>query len=229
MIPDLIRMFFEADLISKEEYESMKPLKKPYGKRLGNFLVTNGFSTRNTLKTFLEGNKDSLFELFDGWLIENSKIADALIWRSNSSENSNSNNKSYISWDKINKMELSNTFWKTLLNVQTPLDEVPPSTVNLYENGKVFSIDLKPDDAWKYYLAYISQCLTVEIDKLVHWSILRYSESQLELLLDSSTLFEYFKSRDVYSILRWHGTLFNHGSATPGDPTRIYDFLDKKN
>ena len=93
---------------------------------------------------------------------------------------------------------------------------------------KYLSTDLKPKDAWKYYLAYVAQCLTVEIDKLVHWSLLKYNQKQLELLLDSRTLFEYFKSRNVYSILRWHGSLFNHGSATPGDPVRIYDFLDKE-
>lgn len=228
MIPDLIKMFFEADLISKEQYESLEPLKKPYGKRFGNFLVNNGFSTKNTIKAFLKENKGNLFELFDGWLIENSKIADAIIWRSKSSENSDNGNMSYMFWDKINKMEFSDTFWKTLLNVQSDLNEVPPSTVKLYENGKVFSTDIKPADAWKYYLAYVSQCLTVEIDRLVHWSIFNYNESQLELLLDSRTLFEYFESRGVYSILRWHGTLFNHGSTTPGDPTRIYDFLDKE-
>jgi hypothetical protein len=229
MIPDLIRMFFEDDLISKEQYESMKPLKKPYGERLGSFLVTNEFSTRDALETFLKENEDSLFELFNQWLTENSKIAHAIIWRVESSkEKSDNDGNAYLSWDQLKKMELSNTFWKTLLNVQAPLDEAPPCTVKLYENGKVFSTDFKPNEAWKYYLAYVTQSLTAELDKLVHWSIFRYDKRRLKLLLDSRTLFEYFKSRDVYSILRWHGTSFNHGSATPGDPTKIYNFLNRE-
>ena len=228
MIPDIIKMFFEDDLISKDQYESMEPLKKPYGVKFGVFLVNNGFLTKKALKTFLEENKDELFELFDKWLIENSKIASAIIWRSEGLKEESSNDKNYLSWSNSKKMELSNTFWKTLLNITSSLDEAPPCTVKLYENEKVFSTDLKPEDAWKYYLAYVSQCLTVEIDRLVHWSIFKYNEKQLELLLDSRTLFEYFESRDVYSILRWHGTLFNHGSTTPGDPSRIYDFLDKE-
>lgn len=229
MIPELITMLYEADLISKEQHELMQPLKKPYGERFGSFLVNKEFTTKNALETFLEENKDALFDLFDQWLADNTKIANAIIWRGNSSkEDSNNNGNVYLSWPKSKKIEISNTFWNTLLNVQLSLPEVPSSTVKLYENGKVFSTDLKPKDAWKYYLAYVAQCLTVEIDKLVHWSLLKYNQKQLELLLDSRTLFEYFKSRNVYSILRWHGSLFNHGSSTLGDPVRIYDFLDKE-
>jgi len=41
MIPKLIKMFFEAKSISKEQYESMQLLKKPYGERFGSFLVAH--------------------------------------------------------------------------------------------------------------------------------------------------------------------------------------------
>ena len=81
---------------------------------------------------------------------------------------------------------------------------------------------------WIYYLTHIAHSIRVEVDRLVHWSILRYNQSQLELFLDSRTFFEYIKDSDVYSIIRWDETLFSHGSVTLGDPVRIYDFLDNE-
>lgn len=224
MIPELITRFYETKSVSKEQYESLQPLKKPYGKKLGDFLVDNGYLTRNDLKTFLEENKDFLFELLDKWLNDNPKIANAIDWKNSSKEGSNA----YSKWPGSKKMELSCAFWNVLLNVQPGLPEVPPSTVKLDENGKVFSTDLKVEDAWKYYLAYLSQCLTVEIAKLVQWSIFKYNETQLGLLLDSRSLFEYIESEDDYSILSKSDSPFNHGSTMPGDPTRIYDFLSNQ-
>jgi hypothetical protein len=228
MIPDLINKLFEDGLILKEQYESLSPLKKPYDKKLGNFLVEGGFLTQEVLKTFVVENDNFLFELFDQWLRDNSDIAKAIIWRADGSKRtSNGVSRAYHSWSKVKKLELSSTFWRILLDLQSGLSEVPPSTVNLYDE-EVFSTNLVPEDAWKYYLAYIASGLRVELDKLVHWSIFRYNKKQLELLFDSRSFFEYFQSRDVYSILRCHDSLFNHGSATLGDPVRIYDFLDDK-
>jgi hypothetical protein len=222
MIPELIEMFHETKLVSKEQYESMHPLKKPYGEKLGDFLLKNGISTKNVLKNFLDENKDSLLKLFKNWLNENSEISNAIKWQTKNKKNS------FRTWKNSDKIELSNELWKKLLNVQKSLPEAPESTVNLNENGKILSTDINPKDAWKYYLAYVSHCLVVELDKLVHWSILKYNESQLNLLLDSKSLFEYSESEDIYSISRWNETLFNHGATTPGDPTRIYDFLSKE-
>jgi hypothetical protein len=41
-------------------------------KKLGNFLIEGEFSTQKILETFLEANKQFLFELFDNFLNENS-------------------------------------------------------------------------------------------------------------------------------------------------------------
>ena len=114
------------------------------------------------------------------------------------------------------------------MDISQGLIEVPNCTVNLSEDGKVYSTDLKPNDAWKYYITHVAHSIRVEIDRLVHWSISRYKPSQLEFLFDSRTFFEYIESRNVYSIIRWDKSLFSHGSATMGDPVRTYDFLDKE-
>ncbi len=228
MIPDLFNKLLENDLISKEQYKSLSPLKKPYGKKLGNFLIEGEFSTQKILENFLQENNQFLFELIDNFLDENSKLANAIIWNDGSKENLKDVTNSYNNWSQSDKMELSTTFWNTLLDLSSGLDEAPECTITLDDDGNVFSTDFKPEDAWKYYLNYVAHCLRVELDRLVHWSLLKYNENQLELLLDSHTLFEYSDTRNVYSIFRQHESLFNHGSATLGDPVRIYDFLDEE-
>lgn len=229
MIPDLIDKLLEEDLLSKKQHESISPLKKPYGTKLGNFLLDKGFLTQEALINFVKENESFLFKLFDQFLKGNSELSNAIIWRAHGAKkNSNIVVKSYNNWSSSNKMELSTTFWQTLLDVQNALKSTPTSTIQLDNESKVISTDLKPDDAWKYFIHYVVHCLRVELDRLVHWSLLKYNQKQLEFLLDSRTLFEYSDSRKVYSILRRHDSLFNHGSATPGDPVRIYDFLDKE-
>ena len=223
MIPELINKLLENDLISKEQYKSLSPLKKPYGKKLGKFLIESDYLTKKNLETFIEQNKQSLFELFDNFINENSKLAKSIIWNDDSK-----NPKSYNNWLQSNKIELSTTFWSQLLDIHSDLDEAPTCTITLDDDGEVLSTDLQPEDAWKYYINYIAHCLRVELDRLVQLSLLKYNEKQLKLLLDSHTLFEYSKSRKVYSIFRRHESLFNHGSVTIGDPVRIYDFLDEE-
>ena len=229
MIPELINKFYEDKLISKNQYQSLSPLKKDYDKKLGNFLVDGGFITQKDLKTFFKENQDFLFQIFNKWMKENNKIANAIIWRSKDSNKSQNEAHNYNVWTEEKKHELSNTFWKALLDILPDLKDAPECTLNISDDGTVLSTDLNPDDAWIYYINYVAHSIRVEVDRLVHWSILRYNSEQLEFLLDSRTFFEYSESRDVYSILRWHESLFSHGSATIGDPVRIYDFLDSGN
>ena len=222
MIPDLIDKFFEEDVISKEQHKSLSPLNKPYGEKLGKFLYQKEYSTPEVVESFIKENEQDLFEIFNQYLNDNSIVADTMIWRAKDGF------RSYNQWQPREKLEVSTQFWKSLLDLSPSLLEAPPYTLNLAEDGEVISTDLKPEDAWEYYLNYIAHSLRVEIDRLVHWSILRYDQRQMGYLLDSRTLFEYIDSKKVYSIFRRHESLFNHGSATPGDPERTYDFLDEE-
>jgi len=211
MIPDLINKLYENELISKKDFGSLSPLKKDYDKKLGNFLVDGGYLTKEDLKTFSKENQDFLFGLFDAWLNKYSNLANAIIWRANDSKNHpNGVPIEYKLWSEDKKRHLSTTFWNSLMDILSSLKEAPNCTVNLSDDGKVYSTDLKPDDAWDYYIRYVAHSIRVEIDRLVHWSISRYNQSQLEFLFDSSTFFEYFESRNVYSILRWDKSLFSH-------------------
>jgi hypothetical protein len=227
MIPELINKLYETDLLSKKDLTSLTPLKKDYDNKLGNFLVDNDYLIKNDLKTFTQKNQDYLFGLFNAWFINHSKIPNAIIWRENpSKENPNGIPRDYNLWEQNKKRELSTKFWNILLDIETGLNEAPECTIKLSKDGTVYSTDLKPNDAWNYYITYIAHSLRVEIDRLVHWSILRYDSGQLKFLYDSNSFFEYFADDDVYSIIRYDKTLFSHGAVTIGDPIRIYDFID---
>ena len=227
MIPELINKLYETNIISKKDLSSLTPLKKDYDNKFGNYLVDNNYLTKRDIKTFLQENQDFLFGIFNKWLNKNSKISNAIIWHENGSkENPNGIPFDYNAWERNKKIELSNTFWNTLMDVLPGLNEVPECTINLSNDGTVYSTNLKPREAWIYYITNVAHSIRVEIDRLVHWSILRYNPKQLEYLLDSRTFFEYFKNDDVYSIIRFDNSLFSHGSVTIGDPIRIYDFVD---
>jgi hypothetical protein len=229
MIPELINKLYESDIISKKDLKSLKPLKKDYDKKFGNYLIDNNYLTKKDLESFSHTNTDFLFKLFNEWLNKHTNLSNAIIWRENSSkDNPKGIPYAYNTWEDDKKQELSKTFWNTLLDILPGLNDVPDTTINLSDDGTVYSTDLKPDDAWIYYITYIAHTIRVEIDKLVHWSILRYNSTQLEFLLDSRTFFEYSENNEVYSIIRWDSSLFSHGAVTMGDPVRIYDFIDNE-
>jgi hypothetical protein len=227
MIPELVNKLYENDIISKKDLKSLKPLKKDYDKKFGNFLIDNNYLTKKDLESFTHLNKDFLFTLFNEWLNKHTNLSKAIIWRENASKD-NPKGIPYDTWELDKKQELSMTFWKTLMDILPGLSEVPDTTINLSDDRTVYSTNLKPDDAWTYYITYIAHTLRVEIDKLVHWSILRYNSTQLEYLLDSRTFFEYSENDNVYSVIRWDNSHFSHGAVTIGDPVRIYDFIDNE-
>jgi len=103
MIPELINKFYEDKLISKNQYQSLSPLKKDYDKKLGNFLIDGEYITKKDLITFFKENKDFLFQIFDKWMKENSKIANAIIWRSKDSNKSQNEAHNYKNGLKIKK------------------------------------------------------------------------------------------------------------------------------
>ena len=98
-------------------------------------------------------------------------LSNAIIWRVKDSDKyPNGVPKDYHSWSDEDKGNLSNTFWNSLMDISPGINEAPNCTVNLSDNGMVYSTDLKPDDAWKYYITHVAHSIRVEIDRLVHWS-----------------------------------------------------------
>jgi hypothetical protein len=161
----------------------------------------------------------------------NSEFADAIVFCfPNPNGPVNGTPSPYVAWPATKKAELATACWNILCNQWGPgLSATPPVTLTLYGNGDLFSADLSPDDAWSYFIAYVAQSLAVEIAGWVPWSLLDYGSDGRTSLLDSRSLFEYSSTKDRYSVLSRHPSLFNHGAAMPGDPVRTFDFLLREN
>ena len=52
MIPEFINKLYETNIISKKDLKSLKPLKKDYDKKFGNFLIDNNYLTKKDLEDF---------------------------------------------------------------------------------------------------------------------------------------------------------------------------------
>ena len=90
--------------------------------------MDKNYLTKKDLKTFSKENQDYLFGLFNEWLINHSKIPNAIIWRENpSKENPNGTPLSYRLWGQDKKRELSIKFWNTIFDILPGLNEAPQS------------------------------------------------------------------------------------------------------
>lgn len=165
----------------------------------------------------------------DSWLQNHPTIANAIIWHKNSSGAP----YPYPKWSTQEKSALARVY-NTIRSGNCPgLSETP--SVNQFRprngytagNDDLFSIEFSKNTAWEYFIAYVAQTLAAEISDWVPWSLSRYSSSELEHLLNSKYMFEHYGS-DRYVIARQHHTNISHGAATPGDPCRVFQFLESE-
>lgn len=174
----------------------------------------------------LQGNTDTTIDLnfnLDQWLKANSNIANAIIWRPPSGPP-----KAYPKWSASEKSQLSSTYWQIRKGESMGLPAAPSVTLNKDNSGQVWATELSTALAWKYYLAYVAHVIAAEVRKWLSWSVTGYTQSELGLLLDSKSLFEWGLGPQKHLILKHHHTLFSHGAVTPGDAGRTFGFLFKK-
>jgi hypothetical protein len=158
---------------------------------------------------------------FDDWLSSNTTIANAIVWR----DDAHMAGVSYASWTDTQKSQLFETYWKITQGPDLGLSGTPTCTVTLDNSGSVWSTNLDHDLAWSYYLGYVAQSIWAERSGKVPWSLSSLSSDELGFLFDSHSLFEWGTGPQKYVILQQHNLLFDHGTATPGDPVRTFQFL----
>jgi hypothetical protein len=169
-----------------------------------------------------QGNSDASIDLdfdLDQWLASKPLIASAIVWRDQASA------RPYATWTSSEKEQLRSVFWQIRVGDEPGLPDAPPATTTLLTSGEIFATNLDAALAWQYFLGYVAQSLAVEQAGWVPWSLAAYSPAELALLLDSRSLFEWAAGPQKYGVLKDHGGLFRHGSATPGDPARTHRFL----
>lgn len=133
-------------------------------------------------------------------LLNNSKIAEALAWEERWGI------QSYNKWPIYRKTQLMEAISRIENNEPFPLQS-PPELIN----GKYFS----DNDAWTIYITHVAHTLWLEANRLVNWSILDYAPPDLEVLLNSSTMLHYEKSKgyDVPVLLMGNVTDWNIESS----------------
>lgn len=182
------------------------------------------FISKHCFRGNADPDIDLLFDL-DSWIMDRPNIASAIIWRAPSIDTPGIPSP-YPEWSSDQKSQLLEAYLYLIKGVSTGLPEAPPFTNNLRNDGQVHATEFEEELAWKFYIAYLAQSLAAEIRGWVPWSFQNYEAEELELLLDSRSLFEWESGPQRYGIIRSHGILFSHGVATPGDPGRIFGFLD---
>ena len=154
------------------------------------------------------------------WLNDRLALAGAILWRAPDGVA-----RAFPSWSAVEQRELCNAIVEIRDGSFRGMPDAPPVTLALNSNGTLFSAGLEAPLAWSYFLAYVAQSVVAEMTGETRWSLSTYTTSELSLLFDSRSLFEWLTGQQRYGILRQHNLLFSHGAVTPGDPVRTFDFL----
>jgi hypothetical protein len=147
------------------------------------------------------------------------------VWRKPSASQVTGVPTPYPQWTAAQQQELQNV-WSSILNgTYQPLSFAPSVGLNLKNSGELFATELSPTVAWQYYVAYVAECLAVESQQMVPWSLRDYQAQDLAWMLDSQSLFHYSSTLDQYGVISQHPILQNLGASQPGDPVRTAEML----
>lgn len=152
--------------------------------------------------------RNQLPSALNDYLENNTRVRDAIIWREPGLLH-------YDNWSAEQKNDLVTAFERIRAGGEYGLPTTAPATPTFPGD---LHVGLSPDVAWEAYIAHLAQCLVVDSQGWVNWSITNYPDEQLALLLASDSMFVFISGS--------HQTLqTQHGAASHGDPTRIYNWL----
>ncbi len=157
----------------------------------------------------------------EDWLSHHQDVMNAINWVFGDTPDA----KNYVFWGDSRKLVLQKAFesawynrvWECLLIFDPPLNVIDLAD----EDGTRTALDAI--QAFSLYIAYVAHCLALQINRVVPWSILNYTQEGLRILLDGR---EMFKNPD--------GTLYYiyyhvHGEAIPAPPDFTYSFFKQNN
>lgn len=139
------------------------------------------------------------------WLGENGPVAITIAWQSDATTY-----RRYYEWTDAERAELTTAFAKAWNRQSLGLTD-PPANI-----GTMDRTVLAPGDARALYLAYVAQCLAVEIGGWVPWSMLGLG-GEIARLLDPGWIVGSWNSQDKGLQV---GSL-----VTPAPPDVVYRFL----
>lgn len=159
----------------------------------------------------------------EAFLASRPAIAAAIQW-----EDTSGKVRPYPEWSKLEQRELAKLFTQIVSGQSPGLPEAPELAPPALQGDKS-SPPLTPELAryetklaWRTFAAYVAQSLAVEATKRVPWSLADYSPEELAMLLDGRSMYRWDPSSRSYRIP------YIYGTVTPGDPVRVFDFLQTK-
>jgi hypothetical protein len=153
-------------------------------------------------------------------------LVDAIVWRApGPAAQVNGVATPYRNWSQVQKLELRDAWARIVNGSHRPLSFTPKVGLTLDNGGELWSTKLSPQSAWKYFLAYVAQCLAIESRQSVPWSLRDYRAADLAYVLDSKSLFHYSSALLRYGVINQHSILDSLGASQPGDPVLTYQSL----
>jgi hypothetical protein len=172
------------------------------------------------------GNDDPTIDLFlnlETWLESQPSIRNAIRWQA-----PNRRTYSYSEWTDAQKAQLASACKNLRRANGSGLPEAPPFSV-FQDSVEIWSTNIEPDLAWKYYIAYLAQSIMAEARSWLGWSLNEYTDAELALLFDSRYLYTYRDGLGKYIVTKMYNNesigISDYGAAMPGDPGRIFAFL----
>jgi hypothetical protein len=140
---------------------------------------------------------------------------------------------SYQNWTQTMKLQLGAAFFfayeylhngTTWFNGQW-LPPYPPNQLTLQDSEGAYTV-VAHDDAWQLYLGTIAHSLALEVGGFVPWSIVNYKGSDLDVLLNSKSMFNatylswYYTDKDIRSAVGYFVE-----DMVPPPPTTNFEFM----
>jgi hypothetical protein len=160
----------------------------------------------------------------DNVLHTNRRIGDAILW-----EDENYEFKSFWNWSDEQKDDLRRAFACVERGQSLAVIDPPPNMLSLEDDSTPLTVIAK-EHAWPLFLSHVANSLYLEAKSILDWSIMNYSDEELEVLLSSKYFFEWCDDGG-YSLQRTRvgiaaaGWPLSRGNSLLSPPNKVYDFV----
>lgn len=151
----------------------------------------------------------------DDWLVDNTQVANAIIWPTQQRTN-----LPYNQWNATQKTELYWFFEKARRDWTTVV--IVPNPPQDHHTGTNIVVLYSPRETWLLYLDNIATSLQLEMDHIVSWSVLDYNAAELKLIFDGNVFYTPLTNgRNLYAILMPEA-VYNSTIPEPGTYLRSF-------
>ena len=155
------------------------------------------------------------------WLDSHPAIANAIVWETvaRGAAHGGATPVPFREWSRLQKDYLAAAFRLAWRGEAIELADPPPNIIQVADDDFVDTA-LKPDDAWRLYVAHIANSLALEAGNRLAWSLNSYAPESLKIIFDSREMFTWSSKYHGYAIDPAHSEW-----AVPTTPRKALAFL----